>query len=471
MHRGTHTATECLPRYHQLIAFLRGAAAARHKAIVFALTCASVDYYGRALADPNVRRAAGLPPDAAFPILPLHGKQAPRRRVATFAAFVALRGGGALLCTDVAARGLDVPDVDWIVQFDAPKDPAFFIHRVGRTARAGRRGASLLLLLRCEEDYLTLLAMRRVPVQERAALPELATSAVSEPLPVPENAGVGAAAVPSRKRKRGDHDAAAATAAAQPADMTSEFSGAVDIDLSLPPRYRGLVCRADDPPRLALGRALQAASLRDRELLEKGSTAFLAHLRGYAEHALKTIFRPAVATTAPAAASALALAYGLVKLPKADELRGGGATKKGGKGGGGPVPYAYALTGFSTHEVAFADPVREAARLARLEAAAEAAAAERAARDERRERALAKEARAAAAVAAGGHAGPKRRKSAGTHVKLLEEWELLRREERLEKRRREHKIDPEKYAAMRAELDAEQGLDDVEAAGAPVGRR
>ena len=105
----------------QLTAFLRGAAAARHKAIVFALTCAAVDYYGRAFADPAVRAAAGLPSADAFPILPLHGKMAPKRRVATFAAFVSRRGGGALLCTDVAARGLDVPDVDWIVQFDAPK--------------------------------------------------------------------------------------------------------------------------------------------------------------------------------------------------------------------------------------------------------------------------------------------------------------------------------------------------------------
>ena len=50
--------------------------------------------------------------------------------------------GAILLCTDVAARGLDVPDVDWIVQFDAPQEPAAFVHRVGRAGRAGRRGAA-----------------------------------------------------------------------------------------------------------------------------------------------------------------------------------------------------------------------------------------------------------------------------------------------------------------------------------------
>ena len=69
---------------------------------------------------------------------------------------------GALLCTDVAARGLDIPAVDWIIQYDPPDDPKEYIHRVGRTAR-GRsgRGRALLLLLPEELGFLAYLKARR----------------------------------------------------------------------------------------------------------------------------------------------------------------------------------------------------------------------------------------------------------------------------------------------------------------------
>ena len=62
--------------------------------------------------------------------------------------------GVVLVCTDVAARGIDIPDVDWIVQYDPPTDPDFYVHRVGRTARAGRSGSALLFLRLQKIKYL-----------------------------------------------------------------------------------------------------------------------------------------------------------------------------------------------------------------------------------------------------------------------------------------------------------------------------
>ena len=69
---------------------------------------------------------------------------------------------GCLLCTDVAARGLDIPDVEWILQMDPPQDPDSVVHRVGRTARMGRTGNALIFLLPHETAFVDFLRVRKV---------------------------------------------------------------------------------------------------------------------------------------------------------------------------------------------------------------------------------------------------------------------------------------------------------------------
>ena len=73
---------------------------------------------------------------------------------------------GILLSTDVAqARGLDIPRIDYIVQYDPPDDPQDYIHRVGRTARAGKVGKSFLFLMENELGFLRYLKEAKVPLK------------------------------------------------------------------------------------------------------------------------------------------------------------------------------------------------------------------------------------------------------------------------------------------------------------------
>jgi hypothetical protein len=82
----------------------------------------------------------------------LHGEINQHERSRTFKAFCAA-STGVLLCTDVAARGLDMPNVDWIIQYDPPTETTEYVHRIGRTARRGRAGSAILMLRPCEAGY------------------------------------------------------------------------------------------------------------------------------------------------------------------------------------------------------------------------------------------------------------------------------------------------------------------------------
>ena len=80
----------------------------------------------------------------------LHGKIKQDKRTLIYLDY-ARKPAACLFATDIAARGLDFPDVDWVVQVDAPEDRAMYIHRVGRTARYTSGGRALLLLMPQEE--------------------------------------------------------------------------------------------------------------------------------------------------------------------------------------------------------------------------------------------------------------------------------------------------------------------------------
>ena len=123
------------------------------KVIVFLSSCKAVKYYAELLNYIDV------------PVLDLHGSQKQAKRTKTFFEFMSAEKG-ILLCTNVAARGLDIPVVDWIVQFDVPSDPRDYIHRVGRTARAGKSGKALMLLMPSEVGFLRYLKDSKVSLNE-----------------------------------------------------------------------------------------------------------------------------------------------------------------------------------------------------------------------------------------------------------------------------------------------------------------
>lgn len=120
--------------------------------MVFFSACNSVKYHAELLNYIDIK------------VWDIHGKQKQARRTNVFSEF-GKASEGTLLCTDVAARGLDIPAVDWIIQYDPPDDPKEYIHRVGRTAR-GRdgKGKALLFLMPSELGFLEYLREAKVPI-------------------------------------------------------------------------------------------------------------------------------------------------------------------------------------------------------------------------------------------------------------------------------------------------------------------
>ena len=86
-----------------------------------------------------------------IPLLHLHGKQKQTMRLTVYTKFTS-SSHAVLFATDIAARGLDFPSVDWVLQLDAPEDAETYIHRVGRTARYESAGKGLLFLMPSEEE-------------------------------------------------------------------------------------------------------------------------------------------------------------------------------------------------------------------------------------------------------------------------------------------------------------------------------
>ncbi|XP_002157158.1 ATP-dependent RNA helicase DDX55 [Hydra vulgaris] len=127
-------------KLRNLVSFLR--LHRDEKNIVFFNTCASVDYFSKLLT--IILKT--------IPVVSLHGHMK-KKRNKVFEKFHSMKSG-ILMCTDVMARGIDIPQVNWVVQFDPPSNVEAFVHRCGRTARMGNEGNALIFLLPNESSYI-----------------------------------------------------------------------------------------------------------------------------------------------------------------------------------------------------------------------------------------------------------------------------------------------------------------------------
>ncbi|KAG4443196.1 ATP-dependent RNA helicase dbp4 [Cadophora sp. M221] len=101
-----------------------------------------------------------------IPLLHLHGRQKQSARLDITSKFSSSKNS-CIFATDVVARGLDFPAVDWVIQLDCPEDADTYIHRVGRTARYERAGKAVLFLDPSEEEgMLKRLEQKKVPIQK-----------------------------------------------------------------------------------------------------------------------------------------------------------------------------------------------------------------------------------------------------------------------------------------------------------------
>ncbi|XP_068105026.1 ATP-dependent DNA helicase DDX31 isoform X2 [Hyperolius riggenbachi] len=132
------------------------------KMIVFFPSCELVEFHHTMLK--SILPLEGSSPNPGI-FFQLHGNMEQEERTDVFQRFSETKAG-ILLCTDVAARGLDLPQVTWIVQYNAPATAAEYIHRVGRTARIGARGNSLLILIPSEAGYVQTLVDHKISISE-----------------------------------------------------------------------------------------------------------------------------------------------------------------------------------------------------------------------------------------------------------------------------------------------------------------
>jgi len=168
----------------------------------------------------NVQRVTLMLRNLGLQAVPLHGQMSQTKRLGALNKFKS-KDCSLLIATDVASRGLDIPHVDVVINFDIPTHSKDYIHRVGRTARAGRSGRSITFVTQYDVElyqrieqliekklplYPTveeevMLLMERVTEAQRYAKMELREIQEKKKRPLEDEADSREIRMPSKKKK------------------------------------------------------------------------------------------------------------------------------------------------------------------------------------------------------------------------------------------------------------------------------
>ncbi|KAK0620443.1 ATP-dependent RNA helicase dbp-7 [Immersiella caudata] len=257
------------------------------KAIVFISCADSVDFHFELLkttaapeptspetppTKPNPHTASTVAPasyltSTATPVVmlhKLHGSLPQPVRTATLQSFSASKEPAVLITTDISSRGLDVPAVDIVVEYDPAFAAPDHVHRIGRTARAGRPGRAVLFLLPgCEEGYTGLLG---TPAPILQPYESILQKGLATPVNLPP------------------------PASSEETDKQTWTSRAEALQLHFEQRLLATPDgeKADtsskSKAKFGKGGKKEVVKPKDNPLLDAGRQAFRSHIRAYATH-------------------------------------------------------------------------------------------------------------------------------------------------------------------------------------------
>lgn len=213
----------------------------------------------------------------------LHGKMSQNKRQRSLSDFAQAQAA-ILLCTDVAARGIDIPDVDWVVQMDAPQDPDAYIHRVGRTGRLGREGRAIIFLSPWESNYVDFLQIRKCIVKRWRK---------------------------QQRQQQLDHDTTGSSDVIGNNDEVSNGNSDDDDDDD----NEG-TDKLGQVMRTLIASEIHKATVDDRAVLEASEKAFLSFVRAYKEHRCSYLLK-----LNDVDFNSVADSFGLLRLPKFHEFK------------------------------------------------------------------------------------------------------------------------------------------------------